>query len=249
MREQGIIPYARELNAPRHSEKLAELVGILLGDGCISQYQTRISLNTTADKEYIVYVKRLMTELFPTFPITLIKKKTENCTDVAVSSIRIAEFFKKMGIVSGKPTIPNWIYGNQKYINACIRGLMDTEGSIGFKVYEGVHTNNVYRQLTFTSRNLVLLRFVIDEMTKQKLPCTQTQKKNVYLSNDSAIEKYRSRIGFSNPKLDEKSQIKSYNSYIQWRGAGNGYPDGLENRCSQGLVGSNPTLSAHHNIG
>lgn len=209
----------KKVKLPQESNKLAEFVGIMLGDGNVTKYQARITLNTTADNEYISYVVSLMTKLFPGIEIFARNRVSEGYTTVGLTSRVIVDFLKRMGIISWKPVIPKWIYKNNTYITACIRGLIDTEGCISFKVYKGLKKTSVYRQLTFTSGNKVLLEFVRDGFNRLGFRCTQSLIKNIYLSNDGEVDKYRNEIGFSNPKLEYRSLVRDFNNYSKWRGA------------------------------
>ena len=204
---------------PKKSTDLAEFVGIMLGDGELTRYQVKVSLNTLVDKEYIYYVSILMKRLFPGLEIKIRLRENEGCTTIGMNSRIVADFLKQMGITSWKPIIPIWILEQNKYIAACIRGLIDTEGCIGFKVYNGRNKNNIYRQLAFTSRNPVLLTFIRDGLSGLGLKCTQSLIKNIYLSNDKQIDQYRNLIGFHNPKLEQRSLIRDYLLYKSWRGA------------------------------
>ena len=216
---------------PVYSEKLAELVGMLLGDGFVNKYQVGVTLNSVADKEYIQVTKLLFSDLFDCLEVYVKPRRGQGCTDVGVCSRTVVLFFTQMGIVSGKPYVPSWIFSQPSYVYACVRGLIDTEGCVQFKKYEGKIKKSVYRQLVFTNKNPVLLKFVYDSLLKLGLKPTNTAKKNIYLSNDSAIDTYRSFVGLHNPKLEAKSRVKDYNTYISWRDAGNGYPDSPENCC------------------
>ena len=54
---------AKTFNMPGESEELAELVGIILGDGGISDYQVRISLNRELEENYLQFVASLICRL------------------------------------------------------------------------------------------------------------------------------------------------------------------------------------------
>ena len=76
MRERGIIPQIKTFKKPGHSNKLAEFVGIMLGDGGITDLHIAITLNRVADSYYIVYVQNLCNSLFGEYPKILHRK---NC--------------------------------------------------------------------------------------------------------------------------------------------------------------------------
>jgi hypothetical protein len=69
LRAKGIIPESKRYDLPnKFDEDLAELVGILLGDGGITMGQTVITLNSEADKDYVLYVNELENKLFKVIP-------------------------------------------------------------------------------------------------------------------------------------------------------------------------------------
>lgn len=195
----------RVINLPSFDEQLAELVGICLGDGCVSKYQVWVTLNSNADKNYIPYVISLMRNLFPQVHISIISKM-DNATDIKMNSVIISSFFKEMGVISNNKKIPLWIFKNDKFIRACVKGLIDTEGSVSFKVYQSKKGIRYYRQLNFRNTNITFIKFVRDALLKIGLKPTMSLKTSLYISNDADINTYRQIIGFGNPKLEERSR-------------------------------------------
>lgn len=60
LRKNGIIPKVKIYKLPNaFTEELAEYIGILLGDGCITPGKCNITLNSAADREYIPFVSQL----------------------------------------------------------------------------------------------------------------------------------------------------------------------------------------------
>lgn len=221
------VPTLKKVSLPSHSTRLAELVGIVLGDGSLTKYQLGIYLNKIVDSKYVPLVANLIVKLFPEVKVNYGYFTARGDVRLYVNSIQVVNFFKEMGIVSGKPKVPDWIFLKNEYKIACLRGLVDTEGCIGFKSYYGKKFISLYRQLTFTSLNIILLNFVVETLNELGFKCTQSRIKNIYLSNDEEIDKYRKLIRFHNPKLEEKSLLRSYNTYIEWKKV----------RCRRGLSG------------
>lgn len=207
-----------EVKLPRHSIKLAEFIGIVMGDGNVSKYYANISLNSISDQHYIHYVRRLSSELFPGAPISTLPRKNKNLTCVRICSRIVANFLKNMGIISYKKVIPNWILAKESYRLACIKGLFDTEGSISFKIYRSRKGTSVYKQLNFRNADQKLMRFVRDELVALGLKPTKTLRRSLYLSNHEAIDTYRKVVGFGNHKLLQRSKINDYTTYSKWRG-------------------------------
>src|SRR3989338_11183551 len=60
------------LSLPKnHSEEIAELFGILLGDGSVTKYFTKVYLNLSVEREYGAFVKGLFQRAFPGIPASV----------------------------------------------------------------------------------------------------------------------------------------------------------------------------------
>lgn len=110
--------------------------------------------------------------------------------------------------------IPSWIHEDPQYIKSCIRGLFDTEGSISFKIYKSKIGLRLYKQLNFRNANMILMRFIRDNLASMQFSPTRTLRRSLYLSNHKDIDRFRRSIGFSNPKLYKRCLIKTYDQYI-----------------------------------
>lgn len=197
----------KNIKIPKYSKMLAEFVGICLGDGYISKYQTSITLNTLADKEYIPYVIKIALSLFPETKISLVQKGDEHAVDVRINSKIVSDFFLNMGIIPNNKRVPKWILKNMFYKKYCVRGLLDTEGSISFKIYRSKKGTSLYKQLNFRNTNKELMEFVRNTLIEIGLKPTMTLKKSLYLSNHKSVDYFRNKIGFRNPKLISKSRV------------------------------------------
>jgi len=197
---------------PKKSEELAEFIGICLGDGSAWGYQVSVTLNARNDKEYILYVRKLAEELFKGAYVNLVYRK-DNAVDVRITSKMVVDFLKANGIVSHTKYIPLWIKKDKKFIFKCIRGLIDTEGSISFKLYKSRQGTSLYKQLNFRNIDRGFMQFVRDGLVSMRLQPTTSLKKSLYLSNPASILSYRQVIGFGNPKLLKRSMINSIDEY------------------------------------
>lgn len=206
-----------DIKLPPENEELAEFVGILLGDGYVSKYQTSVILNSIADKDYILYVVNLISKLFPKVKISLIKRKNDKALDIRFNSIIISKYFIEMGIVANNKIIPQWILNDNNFKIACLRGLFDTEGSISFKVYEGKEKVSVYKQLNFRNTNSEIIVFARDALISLGFDPTMTLKHSIYLSNNISIANFREKVGFNNPKLYLRSEVNTFEEYLKFK--------------------------------
>ncbi|HVZ12787.1 MAG TPA: hypothetical protein VG965_07200 [Patescibacteria group bacterium] len=193
------------IRKPQKNSTLAEFLGICLGDGSTHKYQITISLNSIADAEYINYVVSLAKRLFPKITISIVKRKA-NVIDIKINSSLAATFMKDMGIIPNNKTVPAWVYKRKIYKKRCVRGLVDTEGSISTKKYLNKNGEQVeYKQLNFRNYNPVLMKFVKDVLSDLDLKPSVSPVKSLYLSNPKSIKNYLKHIGFGNPKLLKKA--------------------------------------------
>jgi len=123
-----------EILHPKHSERLAEFCGFMLGDGAITKNFISVSLNGTTDVEYGHFVGKLVESLFGV-KLHLYHRPDSNVGIYTFNGVKLTEYCNKLGLVTGHKIrqqidIPEWIKKNKKYSIACVRGLVDTDGCI-----------------------------------------------------------------------------------------------------------------------
>lgn len=198
---------------------LAEFMGILYGDGCVSVYSTAIYLNSIVDKKYSLFVVKLAKNLFPGASVTIQYCKRAHMIIIQISAKMVSDYLKQIGFDKSR-LIPQWIDKDLNFTYSFIRGLFDTEGSVGFKKFKGKTGNYLYKQLAFTNKNDNLLKFVSEKLEKFRLKPTMFSKKNIYISNPYNIKKFINIIGLHNPKLIQKISLKNIDGYIVKTGRG-----------------------------
>ena len=193
-------------------------MGILLGDGGLTTYFVRIYLNAEADREYASHVVRLTENLFPGATVSSLRDKREKSLEIQISSKAVSDYLLSIGFSGPSRTVPVWILERKEYKKRCLRGLFDTEGSVGMKIFHGKAGTYLYKQLTFTNKSQTLLNFVHDSLKEWGFRPTAPRLKNIYISNRKDIQRFRDEIGFKNPKLLLKSGLKSYDDYRSQHG-------------------------------
>jgi hypothetical protein len=208
-----------------YTEELAEIVGIMLGDGCLyldrlGKYQTSICLH----KEEISYlndVKKLMENHFNyKFCITKIK----NAYLLRNTSVFLGNQLIKAGLKSGKKVknkviIPQWIFTNKNFLKSVIRGLFDTDGCV-YKKYDD------YLQIQFkfgcletteSLRNaIVLLEYNPTKIQKGWNNAKKTWFWKFYFSRQKEIDRFFREIKPRNSKhLLRYKKIRSGDAEIR----------------------------------
>ncbi|MBI2629800.1 hypothetical protein HYW76_01740 [Candidatus Pacearchaeota archaeon] len=217
---------------------MAELLGIHIGDGCIS-VNKRYSMyylggDINEEKEYHdVWVSKLLNKkvLFP------LNKKQAHYKEyystgvygVYIFDKEVVSFFKKFGILSGskkEQDIPKEILRKKYLIKRFTRGLFDTDGSIYFDKNRSCKNpiNNVpLIKLGITSKRLVKSVFnslkLLGFNPRMKKPYKGKKDKNkvysilIYRKKD--ITNYIKNIGFKNSKHTTKWLVFQKQGYLQ----------------------------------
>lgn len=199
------------INKPEKSGELSEFIGIVLGDGNINLYKKgknigtyslRICGHSEYDFEYLTgFISPLIIKLFHVEP-KFYSSKISKALYVIVNSKELINFLVGMGLANGnkiknKVSIPRWITEDIKYSRACLRGLIDTDGSI-FRMSQ--RDSNLIR-ISFKNHNLALLQNVRKVFLDLGFhPSKIINGETIFLSRQKDIENYISTIGFHNPK-------------------------------------------------
>ncbi len=202
----------KNIKIPNKSEDLAELWGILLGDGHIEKtkayklgvYHITVVGHSILDKSYLLnYVKPLIEKLFEV-KVRVYLSKTANALSIIADGRRIVDFFEKEGFKSGdkirnQSTIPDWIKENPKFLAACLRGLHDTDGCF-YKL-----TNQNSYQIGFTNHDNTLLRDAHAGLRFLGIGVSNIIHNRKYvITKKSEIAKFYKLIGFHNSKHLDK---------------------------------------------
>jgi len=151
---------AKDVSIPKKGELLAEFVGIMLGDGGISSYQATITLNKN-ELTYAKFIIKLIKSLFKS-NAKIYPRKDCNAMDLVVHRKKIVNFLLEIGLVKGGKIehgadIPKWIMDDIKLQKACIRGLIDTDGSVFVHRYISSGKIYKYKKIEFSSSSKPLL--------------------------------------------------------------------------------------------
>ena len=150
----------KKIKIPEVNEKLAEFIGIYLGDGTMTPYQLRIVGDSRYDKLYFNYISNLIFHLFG-LKTSIIMHKNTNTSLLVVYSKNLCDFLnKKFRLKPGdkirnENIIPKGVLNNKNLSIACLRGLVDTDGSVSRRGREGSQFC-----IQFTSHNKKLLEQV-----------------------------------------------------------------------------------------
>lgn len=144
------------------STTLAYIVGVALGDGNLSCPNGRATrLRVTCDIKYpniISEIKNALTEIFPKNRVSLVTKKKGNCIDISVYSNQLNSCIPwvvgKGTKIEQQARVPNWILDDADFSKYCLKGLIQTDGSI--------YKDRKYLMINFTN----LIKPLVDNVHK-----------------------------------------------------------------------------------
>lgn len=201
----------KQIQALEVSNQLAELCGVLLGDGGITNWQVCVTLNRFDDAEYAAFVLKLMEKVFKIRPYQMIRK---NVIVLILSGVALVEELEKFGLkrgnkVANQVTIPDWILTNKNYSKACLRGLMDTDGCVYHHNHVTKGIKYLHLGLNFSNHSRPLLFAVHRGLSKNGIKSSLVEGKGVYIYNLKEVKKYFKVIGSHNPK-----HINKFKNYL-----------------------------------
>src|SRR3989338_4408887 len=128
---------ARKLVADK--DKLAYIIGLALGDGNLSNPNGRaVRLRITCDVKYpklIQRIKATIQHVLPENKVSIVLRK-KNCVDVSCFSNHweaiLGWYVGKGSKFAQKVSVPDWIKTNADYAKWCLKGLIETDGSVYF---------------------------------------------------------------------------------------------------------------------
>lgn len=204
------------VHKPKHSKKLAEFLGIMFGDGHLSQYQISVTTNSETDRQHAYFVQELITVLFK-LPSRVRKRPNQNALEIIASSKNLVTFIHELGMPIGNKLraglkIPHWVQSNKTFSRSFIRGLFDTDGCI----YRDSHTINGkhydHMGWAITSYSLSLVHDILSLLKRWNYsPTFKSPQKSVFIRRQAEIHRYFKEIGTSNKKhMGRYNQFSKY---------------------------------------
>ncbi|MDP3995176.1 MAG: LAGLIDADG family homing endonuclease [bacterium] len=144
---------------------LAYIVGVALGDGNLSNPNGRaVRLRVTCDTKYPDLIKRIIKNLQTILPNNKVSivPRNKNYLDVSCFSNKLENLLGwKVGQgskIKQKARAPRWIFSSKKLIRNCLKGLIETDGSI--------YLDRKYTMVNFITAIPELAKDVMEMMQK-----------------------------------------------------------------------------------
>lgn len=200
-----ILGHQKKIRIPSRSPKLAEFVGIMMGDGGITHRQICITLNGEDDAEYVLFVDGLICDLFGVTP-SIHKRRDQKAVDIKIFRTKLVRFSRSIGLKVGNKLkqnldVPRWIMRDRSFQEACLRGLFDTDGCTVIHRYKSKGKIYIYKKWHFSSASPSLLDSVAEILQAFDFkPRIDHNGRRVWLDAQADVARYFKVIGTSNPK-------------------------------------------------
>ncbi|MFH0714423.1 MAG: LAGLIDADG family homing endonuclease, partial [Candidatus Diapherotrites archaeon] len=175
--------------------ELAELVGAYLGDGGLTEDTMCIHGDPRYDMDYFSYLQNLVRKIFELE--TKIRIDGPIQAHVEIKSVKLCRYFRdQLGFQFGdkirnQSAIPYGIMEKDELFFACLRGLMDTDGSVS--------KDNHVLSIRFANRNKALLGQLAEKEKKLKL-FSFYYEEQIGTKCFSKMLDYFETVGSSNPR-------------------------------------------------
>lgn len=188
--------FYRTLKINKNKNLQSYVIGLAIGDGNLSNPNGRaVRLRITCDKKYpflLNRIKNVLNLLFPENKVSFINKK--GCIDISIFSNNLEKIlgWKADGGSKfiQKVSVPFWIKEKGEYKINCLRGLIETDGSIyydrGYKmvIFTTIMPNlaeDVYGMMKSLNFNPRIYKI---KPKKNKYNYNQQVRYNIRLSKD-----------------------------------------------------------------
>lgn len=179
----------------KKDKDLAELIGIVLGDGNLYKCPRTENLRVICDSQDTAYIKHiadLINKIFNKNPLVM-KRKNENAIVIGVYQCKLSE---RLGIPAGNKIrnnvgIPLWITSDEKYMLKCLKGLFETDGCF-------VEDKNNYTQIIEFKNNCRKLRKDVYNILLTLGFSPQLGRNYVRLARRGEVYKFKELIDFRN---------------------------------------------------
>jgi len=195
-------------------KQLAEIVGILLGDGSIGIYRNhqriKITLNAKEEEEYAKHIQTLFYQIFGVVP--KIKYRIhENTLDLFIFDRKVIRLFlNEVGLVLspkwGRAIIPNWIF--ERHVeNYVIRGYCDTDGSVVIAQNNGTLYPRIEMKICPSPMQAQFIRILHEKNFKFGVYTIGKGKVRIQLNGKKQLQQWMTLIGFSNSQKLNRAKL------------------------------------------
>ncbi len=204
------------------NENIAELVGILIGDGYIyrknNKYQIGFVGNPITDKELFFRIQKILLEEFNKESKLTFRERglrfvinSKEISNFLVNGLRIPYGEDKCE----KVIIPKVFMNDWKLSRKVLRGIMDTDGTVFVSKKPGIEKYPTMEITTVSQKLAIQIKKILDEQGFRvgniRKSLSKMNKRFAYrvpLYGKNNLKKWLKEIGFSN--IYKKNRAQSY---------------------------------------
>jgi hypothetical protein len=197
------------------SSKMAEFVGIMLGDGSIARYEcdrgdgsfseqfvVKVTISSE-EADYEDYIFNLFEGIFDLEPTTYLKKD-EKVLDIRCFNRDLFEFLKdRIGLETapkkGSAVIPER-YMDEDLRGEVLRGFFDTDGSLVLTDNNGYLYPRLEMKISRSPMQGQFVRILEDEGFRFGVYDLDDGKVRIQLNGEGQLEKWVEEVGFNNSR-------------------------------------------------
>ena len=193
-------------------EKLAYMMGILTGDGCLT-FRNRIILSSADETIVAVFHEMAMR-----FGLHVFRNGGERPYDYIIASSQLYQLFVVLGMSNGKAAtkrVPHSILNApQSIVSSFLRGLFDADGTVEKR--DGLVSLSSVSEKLIRQTQIILLNFGIVAAKSVKHTTLHGKKHVSYLLAISGIEAehFHEMIGFALDRKRARRQAKRHNTNV-----------------------------------
>ena len=195
------------------NKEICEFIGAYIGDGYLAHYEKHqyiigISGDKKRDDDYLKnYLTPLIKRNFPFTKPRLYYRNDENTLMLRINSKKLYGIFIKLGFHKGKKSrnikIPENILKNEKFMNATLRGIFDTDGSVFLDKRHSY--KNPYPRITLQLSSQALIGQLENYLSMNfKLYVNKSNRDGyrnyIEIYGHGQLETFLKQIGFSNKR-------------------------------------------------
>ncbi len=208
------------------NQNISELAGIIIGNGNIYNKRpsyVEITGDPIKDREYFGQIYNVVKKELNYSPKIFVR---DGAIRLRINNKEFANFLIDIGIPAGygkfkKVLLPGKIKYRRLYTKHCIRGIIDTDGSVYFDIRKAY--KYPYIKIELHIKNKKLLFEIVDFLKNLGIRTTYPGKKlSLYINGEQEVKKYIMYIGFRNLKHIRKinryyPSLLSFNASVtQW---------------------------------
>lgn len=184
------------------SDKLAYLIGVMCGDGCLSQAPRTVQLCIACDTRYPNLI-----EIYCGLIFDLMGRKAKifdykTYAHIRINSVALPQI---LGLPTGAKAqdypIPKWIWEQDSYLRFWVRGLIETDGG----VYHEYRNGGWCSRCLFTAKNKAIMDGFLRATHRLGYPFREVSSSSQARLTRTALVK----------KLVEELDIQKERTYIQ----------------------------------